>query len=259
MPEIQLMHGDCLELMKKIPDNSVQLILADLPFGTTQNRWDSRIPFDKLWKEYERIINEIGCIALWAQPPFDKELACSNLKMFRYEWIIQKTHPTGFLNANRMPLKAHENVLIFYKRLPKYNPQKTGGHQRKVSTAGHHKNAKKTTNYGEYDFVSYDSTERYPIDVLKFRWDTQKSKSHATQKPVSACEYFINTYTDPGDTVLDNVMGYGTTAIAAYNTGRNFIGMELDKEIFNGAALRVSVQTGLKVDDIIVGNESGNN
>lgn len=136
-------------------------------------------------------------------------------------------------------MKAHENVLIFYKKLPTYNPQKTTGHPRKVSTAAHHTESKKTSNYGEYEFTSYDSTERYPRDVLRFRWDTQKSKGHATQKPVAACEYFINTYTNPGDTVLDNTMGYGSTGVAAKRLGRSFIGIEIDEDIFTSARERI--------------------
>ena len=226
------------------------MIFADLPFGTTHAHWDNQIPAEKLWPQYERIIKDNGVIALWAQSPFDKTLACSNLKLYRYEWIVQKTRPTGFLNAKKMPMKAHENVLIFYKGLPTYNPQKTFGHERKVSTAWQKRNSKKTEIYGDHRLTSYDSTERYPLDVLKFKWDTQKSKGHSAQKPVAACEYFIRTYTNPGDTVLDNVMGYGSTAVAAYNLDRNFIGMELDKEIYNSALLRVSVQTGREIEEL---------
>lgn len=237
---MQLYCGDCLKIMPQIPDKSIDMIFADLPYGTTHNEWDKPLDLDKLWKEYERIIKDNGCIALWAQAPFDKILACSNLKLFRYEWIVKKTHPTGFLNAKKMPMKAHENVLIFYKSLPTYNPQKTTGHPRKVSTAEHKRNCKSSTNYGQHNFVTYDSTERYPIDVIEFKWDTQKSKGHATQKPVAACEYFIKTYTNTGDTVLDNTMGYGSTAIAAYNLDRNFIGIELSKEIFDAADERIT-------------------
>ena len=244
-----LQQGDCLQLLKKIPDKSCDLILADLPFGTTHARWDNQIPAEKLWPQYERIIKDNGVIALWAQSPFDKTLACSNMKLYRYEWIIQKTRPTGFLNAKKMPMKAHENVLIFYKALPKYHPQMTHGHERKVSTAYQKRNSKKTECYGDYGLTTYDSTDRYPLDVLKFKWDTQTSKGHSAQKPVAACEYFIRTYTDPGDTILDNVMGYGSTAIAAYNLDRNFIGMELDKEIFNSALLRISIQTGKTITE----------
>lgn len=252
---LELQNGDCLNLLRRVPDKSVDMILADLPFGTTKAAWDKPISLDKLWKQYERVIKDDGCIALWAQSPFDKSLACSNLKLYRYEWIVRKTNATGFLNANRMPLKAHENVLIFYKKLPKYNPQMTYGHERKVSTAAHRKNVKKTDVYGKYGLYTYDSTARYPLDVLTFKWDKQKDHGHSAQKPLAACEYFIKTYTDPGDTVLDNVMGYGTTAIAAYNLGRNFIGMELDKDIFNGALLRISVQTGIDISELM---EDGN-
>lgn len=237
---IDLRCGDCLDLMVGVPDRSIDFILADLPYGTTKNDWDKPLDLDKLWSEYTRIIKDNGCIALWAQPPFDKVLACSNMKLFRYEWVIKKTHPTGFLNAKKMPMKAHENVLIFYKQLPTYNPQKTTGHPRKVSTAEHKRNCKATTDYGKHGLTTYDSTERYPIDVLEFKWDTQKSKGHATQKPVAACEYFIKTYTNPGDLILDNTMGYGSTAIAAINLGRNFIGMELDPDIFESARRRVN-------------------
>lgn len=239
MTTIDLRNGDCLEIMSDIPDGSIDMIFADLPYGTTRNTWDNQLDLERLWKEYSRIIKDNGCIALWAQSPFDKTLACSNLGLYRYEWIIEKTHPSGHLNAKKMPMKAHENVLIFYKKLPTYNPQKTTGHPRKVSTAEHHKESKKTSNYGAYEFTSYDSTERYPRDVLKFKWDTQKSKGHATQKPVAACEYFINTYTNPGDTVLDNTMGYGSTGVAAKRLGRSFIGIEIDKDIFTSAKERI--------------------
>ena len=237
---IDLRCGDCLDLMVGVPDRSIDFIFADLPYGTTKNDWDKPLDLDKLWYEYTRIIKDNGCIALWAQPPFDKVLACSNMKLFRYEWVIKKTHPTGFLNAKKMPMKAHENVLIFYKQLPTYNPQKTTGHPRKVSTAEHKRNCKATTDYGKHGLTTYDSTERYPIDVLEFKWDTQKSKGHATQKPVAACEYFIKTYTNPGGLILDNTMGYGSTAIAAINLGRNFIGMELDPDIFESARRRIN-------------------
>jgi len=250
MSEMSLMHGDCLQLLKKIPSKSIDMILADLPFGTTHARWDTEIPSDKLWPQYERIIKDNGVIALWAQSPYDKVLACSNLKLYRYEWVVRKTNATGFLNANRMPLKAHENILIFYKKLPKYNPQMSYGHQRKVSTAEHRRNVKKTDVYGKFGLYTYDSTARYPVDVLTFKWDKQKDHAHSAQKPLAACEYFIRTYTDPGDTVLDNVMGYGTTAIASHNLERNFIGMELDKEIFNSALLRISTQTGKTIEEL---------
>ena len=225
--------------MGQNPNKSIDMIFADLPYGTTKNTWDKALNLNRLWQQYERIIKDNGCIALWAQSPYDKILACSNLKLYRYEWIIKKTKPTGFLNAKKMPMKAHENVLIFYKKLPKYYPQKTSGHPRKVSTAQHKRNSKKTTNYGEHGLTTYDSTERYPIDVLEFKWDTQISKCHDTQKPVSACEYFIKTYTDEGDIVLDNTMGSGTTGVACVNTNRNFIGIEIIESYYNTAQNRI--------------------
>lgn len=236
---MQLYCGDCLKIMPQIPDKSIDMIFADLPYGTTHNEWDKPLDLGKLWKEYERIIKDNGCIALWAQSPFDKILACSNLKLFRYEWIIEKTKATGHLNAKKMPMKAHENVLIFYKQLPTYNPQITDGH---TPVHSYTKHTTDGSNYGKtkIGISGGGSTKRYPRDVLKFSWDTQKSRGHPTQKPVAACEYFIKTYTNTGDTVLDNTMGYGSTAIAAYNLDRNFIGIELSKEIFDAADERIT-------------------
>lgn len=237
-----LIYGDCLTEMAKFPDKSIDMVLCDLPYGTTaRNKWDNIIPLEALWEQYERIVKDDGVIALWSQMPFTAILAASNMKMFRYEWVVEKTNATGFLNANRMPMKAHENVLIFYKKLPVYHPQMTHGHERKVSTASHKRNSKKSTDYGEHGLTTYDSTDRYPRDVLKFSWDKQKSRLHPTQKPVAACEYFIATYTNEGDTVLDNCMGSGTTGIACRNLGRNFIGIEIEKEYFDIAEERLQI------------------
>lgn len=237
--EISLYNGDCLKIMDNIPDKSVDMILCDLPYGTTQNNWDSIIPLDELWKQYTRIIKDNGCIALFAQSPFDKVLAVSNLRLFRYEWIIEKTKGTGHLNAKKMPMKTHENVLIFYKKLPTYNPQKTTGHRPVHSFTKHTSDG---TCYGEtkLEISGGGSTERYPRDVLRFSWDTQKSSLHPTQKPVSLCEYMIKTYTNQNDIVLDNCMGSGTTGIACKNLNRNFIGIELNEEYFNIAQKRIT-------------------
>lgn len=237
-----LICGDCLAEMAKLPDKSIDMVLCDLPYGTTaRNKWDNVIPLDLLWEQYGRIVKDDGVIALWSQMPFTAILAASNMKLFRYEWIVEKTNATGFLNANRMPMKAHENVLIFYKKLPVYHPQMTHGHERKISTAAHKRNSKKSMDYGEHGLTTYDSTDRYPRDVLTFSWDKQKSRLHPTQKPVAACEYFIATYTDKGDTVLDNCMGSGTTGVACRNLGRNFIGIELEKEYFDIAEKRLQL------------------
>jgi len=233
-------NEDCLIGMQKIKDNSIDMILCDLPYGTTKNAWDTIIPFDKLWEQYTRIIKDCGVIALFAQAPFDKVLACSNLDMFRYEWIWEKTSATGFLNAKKMPLKAHENILVFYKKLPTYNPIKTKG-QKKVSRASHKTKCKASGNYGKQMITKdYCSDERYPRSILKFKTDKQKNNNHPTQKPVALCEYLIKTYTNENEIVLDNCIGSGTTAIACINTKRNYIGYELDKEYYDIASERTS-------------------
>jgi len=234
-----LWHGDCLDRMKDIPDGSVDMALADLPYATTRNKWDSAIDLPALWAQYKRIIKANGTICLFAQTPFDKVLGASNLAMLRYEWIWEKTTATGHLNAKKMPMKAHENILVFYQKLPCYTPQKTQGHERKVSTAQHKINCVKTTNWGEHGLTSYDSTERYPRDVLKFSTDKQKTCFHPTQKPVALLEYLIRTYTLEGETVLDNTMGSGSTGVACLNTNRNFIGIEKDEKYFDIAKKRI--------------------
>lgn len=227
--------------MDNIPDNSIDAIIADLPYGgqTARNKWDILIPFDPLWKQYERIVKDNGVIILFANGMFTADLMQSNRKLWRYNLIWQKTQPTGFLNARRMPLRSHEDICIFYKKPPTYNPQMTKGHIRKVSKATHHVNAKVTLDYGEYDFVDYDSTERYPTSVWRFAKDTQKEKYHSTQKPVALIEELLKTYTNPGDVALDNTAGSMTLAIAAINTGRNYICIEKDKEIFEVGKNRV--------------------
>ncbi len=232
---MNLMFGDCLELMQGIPDNSINMVLCDLPYGTTQNKWDSCIDLDKLWEQYRRVITSNGAILLFGQTPFDKVLGASNLAMLRYEWVWEKSNATGFLNAKKMPLKCHENILVFYAKLPTYNPIKTHGHIRKQS-----KRLDVSTNYGvQTQSVDYDSTERYPRDVLRFPMDKQKVCLHPTQKPVALCEYLISTYTNAGDVVLDNAMGSGTTGVACKKLNRHFIGVENDANYFEIAKQRV--------------------
>lgn len=233
---IQLLHGDCLKLLQELPDASVDVVIADLPYGTTQNKWDSVIPLGPLWEQYLRVCR--GTFVLNAAAPFDKVLGASNLGMFRYEWIWEKTNATGHLNAKRAPLKAHENVLVFSHGQPAYNPIKTTGHARKTATRRHDK----TTNYGQQDFstpVRYDSTERYPRSVLTFPSDKQRSKLHPTQKPLALLEYLVLTHSHPGQIVLDNAMGSGTTGVACVKHGRGFIGMEKDADYFQKAAARI--------------------
>lgn len=228
-----LLKGDCLTLMNGIPDNSIDMILCDLPYGTTQNKWDSVISLDKLWKHYERIIKDDGAIVLTAQTPFDKVLGASNLKLLKYEWIWEKEAGTGFLNAKHMPLKSHENILVFYKKLSTYTPQMRTGFTPYKTVKGHH-----GTNYGsDKGAVTESNGERYPITNLTFSRD--KDKLHPTQKPVDLFEYLIKTYTNEGDLVLDNTMGSGTTCVACVNTNRQYIGMELDEEYYAIAQSRV--------------------
>ncbi|MBR5881268.1 MAG: site-specific DNA-methyltransferase, partial [Clostridia bacterium] len=228
MENITLLKGDCLELMKDIPTGSVDCIIADLPFGVTRNKWDSVIPFDQLWVQYNRVIKDSGAIVLFGSGLFTVSLIASNRDAWRYNLVWHKTTPTGFLNANRQPLRSHEDICVFYRKQPTYNPQKTTGHVRKVSTAKHKRNSKQTTDYGSYGLKTYDSTERFPTSVLTFSTDKQKGAFHPTQKPVALLEYLIKTYTNPGETVLDNCIGSGSTGVACVNTDRSFIGMELD-------------------------------
>ena len=233
---VSLMLGDCLEEMKKIPDGSVDMILADLPYGTTsRNEWDKKIPIAPLWEQYERIIKDNGAIVLFSQMPFGAELIMSNKRMFRYEWIWRKPKGNGFLNANRMPLRAHENVLVFYKSLPTYNPQKTMGKPYKHCEG----RQKELLIYSGFTPLGKKSEtgERFPVDVIKFRQG--RNGHHPTQKPVALLEYLIKTYTDEGETVLDNVMGSGSTGVAAVNTGRKFIGIELDPGFYETAKHRI--------------------
>lgn len=296
MEKIKLIKGDCLIEMEAIESKSVDVIFADLPYQTTNCKWDVAIPLEDymefsvnkrvkrlcrdksilelvkqgcnykeacklfsekskrgLWFHYNRIIKDNGVILLTAQTPFDKVLGCSNLSMLRYEWIWEKTQATGHLNAKKMPMKAHENVLVFYKKLPTYNPQKTTGHVRKVSLAksrilsiDRRRGVDSIYNDECADGVNdYDSTERYPRSVQIFASDKQKSKLHSTQKPVKFVKYMIKTYAHKGAVVLDNVMGSGTTGVAVVEINNEsdmeleFIGIEKGTDIFNVAKNRI--------------------
>lgn len=237
----KIYNEDCLEGMKKIDDKSIDAIITDLPFGiTSRNKWDSVIPFESLWEQYERIIKDNGAIILFGSGMFTADLMESNRKLWKYNLIWQKTQPTGFLNAKKMPLRSHEDICIFYKKPPTYNPQMTDGHERKVSKVAHHVNAKESTDYGKSEWQDYDSTKRYPKSVWTFAKDTQKAAYHGTQKPVALIEELIKTYSNPGDLILDSCAGSCTTAIAAMNTGRNYICFEKDKDIFEIGSKRVT-------------------
>lgn len=232
---MKLYNGNCLDVMQQIPDGSVDMILTDLPYGTTQNKWDSCIPTKPLWEEYKRVTKENAAILLFAQPPFDTTLVMSNRNMFRYEWIWHKVLATGFLNAKRMPLKSFEQILVFYSKLPTYNPQFQRGKEHKRGFTSN----RASTNYGKYKTIEtgYNS-EYYPTDLIEFSQTT--TKLHPTQKPVELCEYLIKTYTNKGETVLDSCMGSGTTGVAAKRLQRHFIGIELDKGYFDIASERIA-------------------
>ena len=233
-----VIQDDCFNVLPNIEDSSIDLILCDLPYGTLNKKatWDKTLDLERLWVEYKRIIKDNGAILLFAQSPFDKILGCSNLSWLRYVWIWEKSQATGFLNAKKMPLKAHENILVFYKNAPTYNPQKTSGHKPMNSYTKRPDIQNKTELYGEMNRIisGGGDTDRYPRSVLKFPSDKQKNKLngtiHPTQKPLLLCEYFINTYTNPGEIVLDNTAGSGTTGLAAKNLNRNFILIEKEEK-----------------------------
>ena len=236
--EVDIIYNeDCLEGMKSIPDKSIDMILCDLPYGTTQCKWDTVIPFDPLWEQYNRIIKDNGAIVLFGSEPFSSHLRLSNLKNYKYDWIWDKVKGTGFLNAKRQPMRSHELISVFYKKQCTYNPQKTTGHKLKKT---YRSKELQTEVYGEMkNDYRYESAERYPKSIQTFSTDTQNTSLHPTQKPVRLCEYLIKTYTNEGEIVLDNCIGSGTTAIACLETGRHYIGYELDPDYYKVAQNRI--------------------
>lgn len=277
----ELWLGDCLQLLDYILDKSVDCIFTDLPYGSTNCEWDSVIPLNDyiilnnkvfyenefllyamkknnksfdynrqwfhenkhtgLWTHYKRIIKDNGVILLFAQSPFDKVLGSSNVKMLKYEWIWEKTQATGHLNAKKMPMKAHENILVFYKKLPTYNPQMSEGHMPIHSYTKYIATQNNTELYGKMnkEMSGGGETIRYPRSVLTFASDKQKCCLHPTQKPLALCEYMIKTYTNEDDIVLDSCMGSGTCGVAAKKLGRKFIGIEKKLEYFEIAKKRI--------------------
>ena len=230
-----LLQGDCLELLGGVKDRSIDLILADLPYGMTHNKWDSIIPLEPLFEQYQRIIKDHGAVLLFGMGKFGASLIMNapSKMPYRYEWIWQKTMPVGFLSCHKMPMKAHENIYVFYKHLPTYNPQMRAG---KPYIAKNHANS---SNYGKYQVhhLTINKGTRYPTTTIKF--NNVFKTVHPTQKPVPLLEYLIKTYTNEGMTVLDNTMGSGSTGVAAKKLNRNFIGMELNKEYFEIAKQRI--------------------
>jgi len=219
-----IIQGDCLGVMPQFPDKSIDMILCDLPYGTTQNKWDCDIPLDKLWKIYERIIKDNGVIALTSQGVFTAKLILSNKKLFKYKIVWEKSKPTNFLNAKKQPLRVHEDVCVFYKKQPIYHPQMYNG---KPYNKGVRKN-QLTGSYGEFNPVEVKSDgERYPVDVIYYKTaESEGTIYHPTQKPVGLARYLVRTFTNPGDIVLDNTCGSGSFLVAAVLEGRQFIGIE---------------------------------
>jgi len=233
----EIYNEDCIEGMKKLNDKSIDMILCDLPYGTTRNKWDTVIDLQELWNAYNRVIKDDGAIVLFAQSPFDKVLGCSNIKNLKYEWIWQKENGTGFLNAKKMPLKNHENILVFYKKTPTYNPQMRLGFKPYICKQG---SGSESYNYDKScgGHISKSEGERYPLSVIEFKRD--KNTVHPTQKPVALLEYLIKTYTNDGEVVMDNCIGGGSTAIACINTNRQYIGFELDRNYYNISNKRIN-------------------
>lgn len=242
LPGCKLANADCLEAMDVIPAGSVDMILCDLPYGTTACSWDSVIPFDRLWEHYKRVIKPNGAIVLTAAQPFTSALIMSNVKWFKYCWVWRKGQGTGFLNAKKQPLRNYEDVAVFYAQQPVYNPQMIKGGRPYTQKQG----KTKSQNYGKQTgAVTQSDGSRYPLTVLDVPRDT--GKQHPTQKPVALMEYMVNTYTLPGAIILDNCMGSGTTGVAAVNLGRRFIGIEKDPGYFGIAKTRIQAAIDAKV------------
>jgi len=242
-------QGDCLELMDSIPDSSVDMILCDLPYGVLNKgnpnaKWDTVIPFDSLWNQYDRICKPNAAIVLFCQGMFTAELIMSNPSLWRYNLIWEKDRPTGFLNANRMPLRSHEDIAVFYRELPVYNPQMTPCRpSERCHPIGNGKHTDRNQQYGDFDRV-HPATVRnvkFPKSVIKIPQEHKcDGRSHPTQKPVALCEYLIRTYTNEGMIILDNCMGSGSTGVACIQSNRDFIGIEKDPAYYEYAQERLS-------------------
>lgn len=241
----QVIQGDCLEVMKSIPDSSVDMILCDLPYGVTaNNKWDVVIPFKPLWEQYRRVTKENAAIVLTATQPFTSQLIMSNPKMFRYDLVWEKNKKTGFLNANKMPLRAHESILVFYRSVPVYNPQKSKGHNPVNSYTKHTGDG---SNYGKTKtgIKGGGQTDRFPTSIIKIPVvnNDSEDKHHPTQKPVALFEYLIKTFSNENDVILDSCMGSGTMCIAALRTNRKFIGIDSDLGFCEIAKQRIHKHT----------------
>lgn len=233
-------NEDCLEGMKRIPDKSIDMVLCDLPYGTTQNKWDSILPFDRLWKQYKRVLKDNGATVLFASQPFTSLLITSNLRDYKYTWVWDKVNKfSGHLNAKKQPLRITEDIVLFYSQQPTYNPIMVKGDPYTAISKGG-----KSSNYGLQDdgIITVNNGDYYPKNIISIKGDERGSEGriHPTQKPVALCEYLICTYTNEGEIVLDNCMGSGTMAIAAINTNRNYIGFEKEERYYNIILERIS-------------------
>ena len=238
--EIKLYNGDCLKLMKDIPDKSIDMILCDLPYGTTACKWDSVIPLDQLWEQYNRIIKDNGAIVLFGQEPFSSYLRISNIKNFKYDWYWEKERLTNIAQVKKRPGKTVETISVFYKKQCTYNPQMQKYEGKKRTNKVKNGKLGKLVDGGTKTVKEYQDTGwRYPTQVLSFQRDILKSNLHPTQKPVALVEFLVKTYSNEGDIVLDSCMGSGTTAIACMNTNRNFIGFELDETYYKLSLERI--------------------
>ena len=246
----RIYNEDCLEGMKRIPDGSVDMILCDLPYGLTASKWDAVIPNDLLWEQYERVIKENGAIVLFGNEPFSSHLRMSNIKSYRYDWKWDKVRGANFATVNRRPFNSFEDIMVFYKKQPTYNPQFWQGkpYEQKQGYVGEGKQ----TGLSRKEVVTKSDGRRYPLSIIRF---SKENGLHPTQKPVPLFEYLIKTYTNEGETVLDNCMGSGTTAIACINTERNFIGFELDKTYYEKSLERIKNHaTQNELFDVLEGN-----
>ena len=239
---IKLYKGDCLEVMKDIPDKSIDMILCDLPYGTTACKWDIVIPFDKLWEQYKRIIKDNGAIVLFGSEPFSSCLRMSNIKMYRYDWVWDKTQGANYLCAKKQPLRVHENILVFSKKQSTYNPIMTFAEKKNIRPIKDN-NFSNITNTIQKHSKDYNKNLRYPKSIIIESCNKKEcnklNRIHPTQKPVALLEYLIKTYTNPGEIVLDNCMGSGSTGVASKHTNRKFIGIELDDKYFEIAKKRI--------------------
>lgn len=254
----KIYNEDCLQGMKRIPDGSIDMILCDLPYGTSACKWDSVIPFEALWKQYERVIKDSGAIVLFGAEPFSSALRMSNLDLYKYDWKWEKPSGANFLNFKYQPAKVHEDIMVFGKMATSYSkrgnmvyhPQMEKGDPY-TQKSGHQKQkyGNSTVRTPIVSVVTENSGTRYPRSIQKFNLD--KDKLHPTQKPVALLEYLIKTYTDPGETVLDNCMGSGSTAVACLNTDRKFIGFELDPQYFQIAENRIKEVAANKLQPVV--------